>query len=314
MDLGPQLAAPHIALAVLSSGTGRYDEAIKQAQEAIRIDPGNDRGFTELARALDAKNQPEATEATFRRAIALKANYWRNYERLGIFYANHGRYEEAIAPFRRIIELVPDNPAGYTDLGSTFHLLGRESEAEQELKKSIALRPTPVALSDLATVYFFEQRFADAMPLYEKVVADGTRNYKIWGNLGDAYRWTPGNSVKAAAAYRHAIELATQSIGVNPRDATALINRGLYRAKTGDRAEAIRDMGRALAYKPEDKAVIFYSAIIYELTGSRARALEYLRRAIHGGYSSSEIAAEPELGKLRLDPLYQAVVSSNAGH
>jgi serine/threonine-protein kinase len=233
--------------------------------------------------------------------------------RLGIFYVNHGKYQDATGPFTRVIELVPDNPAGYTDLGSTYHLQGREAEAEEKLKKSIQVRPTPLAYSNLATVYFFQRRYADAIPIFRELTEKGTKDYEIWGNLGDAYRWTPGNADKSALVYHRALELAEQRVAVNPRDARALIHIALYRAKTGQNAQTVRDLETALANASDDKSILFNAAIVCELTGNRARALGYLGKAISGGYSLNEIAAEPELGKLREDSSYKTLVSHNNG-
>jgi len=314
IELGPQLSDAHITLALLNSGTGQYDEAIREARQAIQIDPYNDRAYSELARALEATGQPDAAEATIKKALALRPGYWYNYVRLGIFYGEHGRYKEAEIPFMRVIDLLPDNPVGYTNLASIYHLEGRESEAEKMLKRSIAAQPTTRAYSNLATVYFFERRYSDALPIMEKLVADGTKEYMQWGNLGDAYRWTPGNAEKAARAYQQAIALAAEAIDVNHRDATALSSMALYIAKLGQTTRSLQTMEKALAAAPDDKTVLFDAAVICELAGERARALKFIQRAVIGGYSSNEIATEPELGKLRQDPLYQAAVSRNNGH
>jgi serine/threonine protein kinase/tetratricopeptide (TPR) repeat protein len=314
IELGPKLAAPHITLALLNSGAGRYDEAIREARQAIQIDPYNDRGYSELARALQATNQPKAAEATMKKAIELRPNYWSNYVRLGIFYGQHTRYQEAEMQFERVIELVPDNPLGYTNLASVYHLEGRDSDAEKMLKKSIQARPTPRAYSNLATVYFFERRYADAVPIMEKLVADGTKDYLLWGNLGDAYRWTPGNTEKATRAYQQAIALALEAIEVNSRDAMVLSMLALYRAKLGQTTPALQSLEKALAAAPDDKTVLFNAAMVCELAGERARALKLIERAVIGGYSPNEIATEPELEKLRQDPKYQAAVSRNNRH
>lgn len=192
IHFGEKLAEPHIALAAFESGNGRLQDAIKEAREAIRLDASNDRAYIELARALDAAGQAESAEATLQKAAALGPGHWYNYVRLGSFYGNHGRYKEAETPFRRAIELQPDNPAGYTNLGGIYHYEGRETEAEEMLKTSIRVRPTKKAYDNLATVYFFERRYAEAVPIMEQVVAD-SKDYVKWGNLGDAYRWTPSD-------------------------------------------------------------------------------------------------------------------------
>jgi len=148
----------------------------------------------------------------------------------------------------------------------------------------------------------------------EKLVADGTKDYVIWGNLGDAYRWTPGNAEKAAGAYRRALALAAEAVGVNPHDGAALSSMALFSAKSGQTTRALQTIEKALAAAPGDESVLVDAAVVSELAGERARALNYVRRAILGGYSPNEIATEPELGKLRLDPSYSAIVSHNNGH
>jgi len=312
IKLGPQLPEAHITLAILNFGTGHYDDAAREAQRAIQIDPYSDAAYSELARALDATGQMDAAEATNKKAVALRPGSWINYVRLGIFYYRHERYKEAEAPFSRVIELVPDNQVGYTNLGSAYHAEGREAEAEKLLKKSIETRPTPMAYTNLATVYFFERKYAEAVPIMEKVV-EGSKEYLYWGNLADAYRWSPGNADKARGAYGKAIALAAQALAVNPRDSSAWSSSGLYHAKLGQKAGASADMNKALALAPDDKSILFNAALTSELAGERAKALQFLRKAVLGGYSPNEIATEPELGQLRQDPSYQAIVSLNKG-
>jgi serine/threonine-protein kinase len=248
-----------------------------------------------------------------KKALTLRPGSWYNYVRLGNFYARHNNYQESEKAFMRVVDLVPDSPIGYTDLGSLYYTEARLQDAEKMLNESIKVRPTPAAYSNLATVYFSEQRYPDAVPIFEKVVADGTKNFLIWGNLGDAYRWTSGKEEKAAGAYQKALVLAAAAIDVNHRDAAALSSSALYHAKLGHMAQAREDMKKALAVAPSDNSVLFNAAVTSELAGERAQALEYIRRAILGGYSSKEVATEPELGKLRQDPLYQAAVSLNHG-
>jgi Flp pilus assembly protein TadD len=199
---------------------------------------------------------------------------------------------------------VPDNPTGYTDLGVIYHLEGRETEAEQMLNRSIQLRPTPQAYSNLATVYFFENRYEDAVPIMEKLVATGNKNYMVCANLGDAYRWSRDKQYKAAEPHRTASGLAGQALGVNARDSEALMTLALCHAKLGQIAPALAALKKALLIAPEDSTVLFNAAIVYELAKAREAAIKYLGIAIRAGYSLHEITAEPELRALRQDPRY----------
>jgi serine/threonine protein kinase/Flp pilus assembly protein TadD len=309
IELNPQLAAAHITLAILKSGTGQYEEAIRQAQQAISIEPGNFQGYSQLASALDAVGRTSEAEATLKKAIDLRPGYWNNHQKLGTFYFRHGQYKNAESSYRRVVELVPDNPVGYTNLGVIYHLEGREGEAGQMLKKSLAVRPTPLAYSNLATVYFFEGRYADAVPVLEQITSTGSKEYIVWGNLGDAYRWTPGLAERAPQAYRKAIELTGQALAVNPRDGRALSSMALYRAKIGEMRAALSASEKALATTQNDSSALFNAAIVNEIAGQREDALRYLSMAIESNYSLSEIEVEPELRRLRADPRYSNLAS-----
>jgi len=311
LQLDTHLAAAHVTLSLLDSGTGRYNDAIGEAKQAIGIDPGNDQAYSELSRALDAIGRTDQAEQTLRHAIQLRPENWNNYSRLGTFYFRHARYKDAELSYLRVISLVPDNPAGYTNAAAIYHLEGRETEAEQTLKKSIQVRPTPEAYSNLATIYFFEARYADAVPIMEKLVAGGSSDYALWGNLGDAYRWTPGQAAKAPATYQRAVDLANRALAVNRRDAQALSSLALYRAKLRQFSLAVETAAQALSAAPEDKNVIFKAAIVYEIAGKRLDALRYLGMAIRDGYSLNETAAEPELSGLRRDSRYNLLLSQH---
>ena len=43
----------------------------------------------------------EEAEATYRRAIEMKPDYWGGYDNLGLFYYTQGRYEDATAQFQK---------------------------------------------------------------------------------------------------------------------------------------------------------------------------------------------------------------------
>jgi hypothetical protein len=51
---------------------------------------------------------------------------------------------------------------------------------------------------------------------------------------------------------------------------------------------------------------MFDASVVYEQLGDRNLALQWLARAIKGGYSRDLIEKSPTLAQLRLDPKYQA--------
>jgi hypothetical protein len=62
-----------------------------------------------------------------------------------------------------------------------------------------------------------------------------------------------------------------------------------------------------LALAPDDVSGMFDASVVYEQLGDRKLALQWISRAIKGGYSRDLIEKSPTLAQLRLDPRFQAL-------
>ena len=180
------------------------------------------------------------------------------------------------------------------------------------LKKATAIKPTVQAYTNLSALYYFEGRYADAVRTNQLALdlPDGRINSVVWGNLADAYRWTPGMNDKAPEAYRQAIRLAEERLALNPKSVNAIIGLAVYWAKLGDRRKALEYLAEARRLAPTYMHVLFQSVLVYELTGQRKLALQALQDALRAGYSKDDVLREPELAKLREDPHFQRLIDS----
>jgi serine/threonine protein kinase/tetratricopeptide (TPR) repeat protein/TolB-like protein len=304
-----RLAQVPVTLGLIYNGTGKYEEAVKEFQRALRLDPVNADAYRELGVAYEALGRLKEAESTYRKAIELRSSYWAGYEDLGAFYWGYGRYNEAEPLFRRMIQLTPDNARGYSNLGGLYHLMGRYDEAAKMLQKSLTIKPTSNAYSNLGTVYYYQGRYIDAARMYERAIQLGASDYQLWGNLGDAYHQTPELANKAPAAYMRAIELAEPQLAVNRKDAPLRASLAVYWAKLGNKEKALAEIAGALRLAPSNVNILFRAALAYELTGLRDRALKALQAAMQGGYSTEEVRKAPHLSELRRDPRYRQMVA-----
>ncbi len=309
-ELNDLLAPVHVTLGMINQGTGRYEDAVAAFEVALKLDPVSVDAYRGLASTYESLGRLDQAETTYRKAIELKPSLWSNHSYLGVFYYRHARYSEAVSEFRRVIELTPDNVRGYNNLSGAYQKLGRLEDAIAALQKSLTLKPTANAYSNLGTTYFFQGRYAEAVPLMEKALALGVSQQLVWGNLGDAYRWTRGNEDKAPEAYRRAIALAEQELKVNPKDAQIRAAYATYWAKLGNPAKALDEAARARQTAPSHVSVLFRCSLAYELTGKREQALEALGAALRGGYSIDEVRRDPDLEALRQDRRYLALLAS----
>ena len=299
------LARVHLVLGKIDSGTGQPGEAVEQFRKALQLDPLSIAAQTSLGEAYEAMGQLSDSEGTYLALIKLWPDYLVPYSYLGAFYVGQGRYKDAEPVFRKYVELAPENALGYQNLGAVYHFMGRTDDAAAMMKKSLSIKPSARGYTNLGTLYYFEGDYSDAVPLMEKATEMEPDNYLYWGNLGDAYRWAPGDQDRAPEAYRQAIKLAGRELAMNPQDAGLRSSLAGYYAKLQDQAKALAEIAQARRLAPMNPEVLFRAALVDEITGRRDQALGALHLALQSGYSIQEARQEPELKELRKDPRYK---------
>jgi serine/threonine protein kinase/tetratricopeptide (TPR) repeat protein len=308
-ELNDRLAPVRLTLGLVYTGAGHYEEAVANLQAALELEPMNADAYRGLATTYEKMDQRQQAEATYQKAIRLRPSDWLSYKDLGLFYYRHGRYPEAVEQFREVIKLTPDNYEAYNSLGGFYHLIGRNEEAETMCQRSLGIKPTARAYSNLGTIYYYQGRYRDAAQTYEKATQLGAADYQIWGNLADAYRQVPSLANKAPEAYQQAIKSAERQLEINPWNAQYRGSLAVYWARLGDKEKASVEIAQALRLAPKNVNVLFRSALVYELIGKRDRALNALKAALQGGYSREEIAKSPDLAELRRDVRYRQLTS-----
>jgi tetratricopeptide (TPR) repeat protein len=304
------LAEGYVCLGLVANGTGKYEEAAHNFEEAIALDPTSDDAMVGAASAYESLGKRNEAEQTYRRAIALRPQYWRNYGSLGAFYFRHGQYPEASEMFSQVIALAPDSFRGYSNLGGTKILQGQYGDAIVQLQKSIGIRRTGGALSNLGTAYFNLHRFDDAARNFKEAIEFDKDNYVLWGNLGAAYYY--GNHRdESMKVYEQAINLTAKHLAVNPHDATALSDMASFYSMVGKRSEALTAIEKAQKLSPEDPEVLFNAALVYNQLGDEHRAKLLLGKSLRAGYSPTEIRDTPSLDNLRSDSEFQKIIKAH---
>ncbi|HET9178678.1 MAG TPA: protein kinase [Terriglobia bacterium] len=312
VTLDSKLPASHLCLGILESGTGRYAQAAGQFQKVLEAEPTNTSAYQGLADAQYHLKRTSEAEATYQRAISMRPNYWAPYNWLGVLYFNTGQSEKAAVMFKKVNDLAPGNHVGLYNLGAAYYVLGKWPEAEEVLKKSIANHPSEVAYSNLGTLQYSEGHFGQSAGYLEKAVQLNPKDAMLWGNLADAYKWSSHGRVKAVTAYQRAAALTRDGLRVNPKSYDKLGELATYEAQSSNFKQAMHDLRRALSFAPKDVQLMYNAALVYRLAGQRARALEYLRRAIRSGYPVQAIRSDPEWSALKVDPEFQELVQTES--
>ncbi|HEY6765063.1 MAG TPA: protein kinase [Candidatus Sulfotelmatobacter sp.] len=309
VDFGNAGAEGHMCLGLLENGTGEYEKAAEQLQQAVQLEPANDRAYRSLADAYQHLNQPDKAEETYKRAIAVRPQYWRGYAFLGSFFIARAEYDKAEQMWRRATELDPNSYSAFNGLGAALLYLGRDAEAVQAFQKSNAIRPNLDAYNNMAIAQFRLHHFQDAVGNIKEALNLEPTDYQKWGNLGDSYYYG-GDVMSAAGAYHKAISMAEQQLKVNPRDAGVLGDLASYHSMLGHREEALRYLDRSLELGHGDKDLLLNAAVVYNQLHETGPALEWLRKAVAAGCSRSVIATGAPFDNLHGNPQYQALMQT----
>jgi serine/threonine protein kinase/Flp pilus assembly protein TadD len=304
LTLDGNLPQVTVALAIFEIGTGRYEQAIKKLQEAMALDPMNPDTYRELGKAYQAAGQLGNAESTFRKAIAVQPKLWSSHNELGKFYFRQGRYQEAEAEYRKVLDISADNTYAQNNLAAMFYQQERYEEAAAMFEKLAATKPG-TAFSNLGTVYFMMGRYSDAARAMERAIQLDDRSSKLWYNLAAAYQWAPGEREKAHAAFLRAAELVEQERHINPRDPDLMIRLADCDSMLGRRQQSRDLVKQALRLAPDDVEIMFQAAVVYEQLGDRPNALEWIGKAIRGGYSRDLIQRSRSLEPLRTDARFR---------
>jgi len=302
------LAEAHICLGRVFVGTGSYEKALDEYRRGIELEPTNDTAHGGLAYAYEHLDRLNDAEKTFKQAIAMRPNYWATYNWLGRFYQRHARYEDAAAMFSQVVSLAPDSFTGYYNLGGDRILQGKYAEAIPLLQRSLEIRKTADATSNLGTAYFQLHRYADAAAAFEQSTQLDPQNYLFWGNLGDAYYWAPSRRAEAAAAYGKGVALGEEKLRVNPRDAEVLSSLAIYHAMRRERKPALDNLDAALHLKPKSPDLLFNAGIVYQQLADTQHALDALEKAVAAGISPATLRDTPNFDGLRANPRFAKLI------
>ena len=308
VELNGDLAVAQLAKAVIALREGRRDDAFQALTRARDLEPRNAdvlRAVGEYYRLED----PGKAEEAYRAAVAAAPDDWRTHLALGGSHFSKAKYDEALKEWELARTLTPDNVLVLRNLGGVYHSVDRTDDAATAFQRALEIEPQATTYNNLATMRFFQGRLADAAAAFEKATELNPTYYLYWGNLGDAYRWIPGQEGKAREAFTTAISLTEKQLAANPADVNLRSSLAGYLAKNGDTERALAEL-RTIEQTPNRNPSVYYkTAVVNEIAGRRDAALRDLEVAVKRGYSMREIANETEFIKLRTDARYHRLMA-----
>ena len=171
IESDPSYALAYAALADCYNYLGKPTESGKAAERALELDEclGETRASYAFYRFLYLW-EFEKAELDFRRSLEIRPDYAEARHWLGIFLANLGRHEEALAEARKAVDLDPVSPLMTMTPGLVLYCDHAYDQAREEFQKVLDLDPSYLpALSLIGHCYEQQGSYEKAMEQYLKV-------------------------------------------------------------------------------------------------------------------------------------------------
>ena len=112
----------------------RYDESIKNYQEALSLNPSDEITLLKIGNIYKIKNDNKNALNFYKKAIVVNPNYADGWFNLGLVYANEENTSKAKECFHRVITLDPNYGYAYYALALAYDQDGDEKEALNNYK------------------------------------------------------------------------------------------------------------------------------------------------------------------------------------
>jgi len=186
------------------------------------------------------------------------------------------RWKDELTLFAHTVEWYPDAAVAWNNMGAILQRQQRFPEAIAMYEKAIAVRPKyTTALCNLGISYGRTQAMDKAIEMLERSIASDSTHAESYGNLGNAYVMQ-GKRIEALRLFEKAVEL-------NPKYVESWFNLGIYYREDKNPVLAAQHFRKAIEFRPQfHEAWWSLSAVLFEMNDRKA-AIDAARKAASYG-------------------------------
>lgn len=257
----------------------RYDEAIRDWREAIRLAPEAPQPMVALGELADARGDFSQAADWFSQAVdRLKDEDPAILYRLALARYRAGSPGAAIVPLERAVARHTSSGAANYLLGLIYRDTNNTAKAIQSIEAALALQPDlAAAREELADLYRAEGREVDEMAQLQILARDGKPARKVAIGLAEARH----GQIDAA------LGTLNGALDASPGDARVLLAIGrvyLARAERTHDADALQratsNLEKALAASPRSSEALALYGRALSLSGNDVEAERVLRDSV----------------------------------
>lgn len=141
LDINPNFAPLHAALAVAYTSIGRYDEGLRSGVRAIQLDPLDSFAHRAYSIPLIYTGRNRQAIEALEQAVAINPDLAGPYFELAAQYRAINYPEMAVGIYRRVLEIEPQNAKAYLRLCETYAAVGEFQEGSRFCEAALAINP-----------------------------------------------------------------------------------------------------------------------------------------------------------------------------
>ncbi len=178
LKLGPSLAETHVALGhVRWNFEGDLSSAEAAFRRAIELSPGHADAHMMLAHLLERTDRPEEALEEAERALRLDPMSASLRRLMVHFKARLRDWRGAVDLLKQNVDLYPTDAASHSGYGYFVASLGRSKEGSEHMRRALELDPTNPAIRELSAVVLlrqgeFEKALCEAQELIDGSPSD----------------------------------------------------------------------------------------------------------------------------------------------
>ena len=244
----------------------KYDEAIANYKQAIKIKPDYAEAHNNIGSALTNKGDLDAAINSYRQAIKIEPDHAEAYNNMGNIFSGKGESDFAIESYKQALKINPEYADAYSNLGLALKYRGDLDEAIDNFKQALKIKPDYAETYNNMGVALKEKGELDAaIDSYKQALKIKPDYAEAYSNMGNALQ-DKGNLDAAIGSHKQALKIKPDYAEVYSNLGNALKEKGeldeaidnfkqAIKIKP-DYAEAYNNMGLALNYKGELDAAI----------------------------------------------------------